>query len=124
MTKNERWQYYDESQGKWSDPVTVDMLDQLLASGEIEEHTHVASATMARRGGPGTQGIPYSSVVRIPMEFSPSAETFLAARSGSFATILAGPNNSGKLYFCANCLPSSGIPPTSCNAIAFPISTS
>lgn len=108
MTKNERWHYYDESQGRWSDPVTLDTLDQLLASGKIEEHTHVVSVTMARLGGPGTQGIPYSLVVRIPMEFSPSAEAFLATRSGRFATILAGPNNSGKTLFLRQLLAELG----------------
>lgn len=99
MTKNERWHYYDESRGGWSDPVTLDTLDGLLTAGKIEEHSNVVSARMLRRGGMGAHGIPYSCVIRIPMEFSPSAEGFLAARSASFATILAGPNNSGKTLF-------------------------
>ena len=108
MAIDERWHYYDEAYGKWSDPVTVETLDELLVSGKIEEHTDVVSTTMARRGGPGAQGIPFSRIVRIPIEFSPPAEEFLATRSGSFATVLAGPNNSGKTLFLRQLLAELG----------------
>ncbi len=97
MTEMERWHYYDERAGKWAQtPVALEQLDDLFAAGVISDDTHVVSATMARRGGPNQQGIPYSRVVRIPITFRPNAAEFLASRTSRFNTVLAGPNNSGK----------------------------
>lgn len=100
MASAERWHYYDDASGQWTQaPATLEELDELHARGAIDDNTHVLSATMARRGGPGTQGIPYARIVRIPVNFQPSAVDFLAARSLRFNTVLAGPNNSGKTLF-------------------------
>ena len=100
MADVERWHYYDEASGQWIQaPVTLEQLDELYARGVITNDTNVVSATMARRGGPGAQGIPYARVVRIPINFQPGAVDFLASRSTRFSTVLAGPNNSGKTLF-------------------------
>ncbi len=100
MADAERWHYFDDASGQWTQaPATLEDLDDLYARGVITDSTNVVSATMARRGGPGTPGIPYTRIVRIPVEFEPTAVDFLATRTSRFNTVLAGPNNSGKTLF-------------------------
>ena len=100
MADLEKWHYFDEEVGQWTQaPAALLALDELYACGVIKDDTQVVSATMARRAGPGTQGIPYSRIVRIPVQFEPTAVEFLSTRSSRFNTILAGPNNSGKTLF-------------------------
>lgn len=100
MADVERWHYFDETSGQWTQaPVTLEELDKLHERHIISDHTNVVSATMARQGGPSIQGISYARIVRIPVNFQPDAGEFLASRMSRFNTVLAGPNNSGKTLF-------------------------
>lgn len=96
------WQYYDGAQGQWVGPASLEDLDELNRTGVIDETTEVISQRMIRLRGPKARAIPYGSLSRPKVEFSPNLEEFFAARSDRFATILSGPNNCGKTLALKN----------------------
>lgn len=93
--KNE-WYYGDEQTGQWVGPMTLTQLDELYKAGKIEEFIQVINSQMLKQGGPMAQGLNYSMIARINVDFSPTPEEFLKARQNKAITVLSGPNNCGK----------------------------
>ena len=96
MIQKKEWYYFDDQQGEWAGPLTLDELDELRRDGKIEEYSQVINAQLARRQGPMGGGIPYSMISRLAVEFSPPVEEFLSSRNNKLTTVLSGPNNCGK----------------------------
>ena len=91
------WYYGDDETGQWTGPMTLAALDGLHAAGKINDYTHVANAEMLRRAGPGgMNGVAFSVITRLDIDFVPSVEELHAARIGKPITVLSGPNNGGK----------------------------
>lgn len=96
MSDKKEWLYLDERTGQWTrEFVSLEDLDQLRTQGLIDDATPCITRLMARRG-PKATGVAYSSISRLPIEFSPDIETLFASREEQFATIFCGPNNCGK----------------------------
>ena len=98
MTNQKKhWYYGDEETRKWSGPITLADLDALHASERVKDHTYVANTDMLRREEPGgMQGVPYSMISRIDVDFVPTVEELHTARADKAITIFSGPNNGGK----------------------------
>ena len=94
--QKKEWYYGDEEKGQWVGPFTNDELDALRGDGTIEEFTNIVNKHMLRHQEPGAQGVPYSMISRLNVEFAPTVEALYAARAGKPITVLSGPNNGGK----------------------------
>lgn len=95
--QKKEWHYIDDQTGERFGPVTLEELDELHRTGAVEEYTMVINPQLARRGGlMASSGIPYATISRLSVEFSPSIEEFLSSRNNKLTTILSGPNNCGK----------------------------
>ena len=97
--QNKEWFYGDEVNGQWIGPMTIGELDEHYHNKNIDDYTRVVNAQTLRHDGPMAQGISYSMISRLNVEFSPSAEKFFSSRNNIQTTVLSGPNNSGKTLF-------------------------
>src|SRR6267378_1228647 len=97
MSTKKEWRYFDEKIGDWTkEYVSLDDLAHLHSAGDIQDDTHCYSRLMLRYRGPRSNGIPYSSITRLSIKFSPDVEELYATRDTHFVTVLCGPNNCGK----------------------------
>ena len=96
------WIYIDELTNQSIGPVTIEQLDALRREGRIEDFTQVVSQEMLRQQGPMAQGVPYSLISRIDVEFEPELEELCDSRADKIVTVLSGPNNSGKTLILKN----------------------
>ena len=96
--QKDHWFYEDDETGQWTGPIPIAELDRFRTSDQINDYTRVANAEMLRRGGPAgiIQGIAYSTIIRLVVDFSPTVEELHTARVGKSITVLSGPNNGGK----------------------------
>ena len=95
--QKKHWYYGDDRTGGWVGPLSLADLDALHAAKKVSEYTLVTNADMMRREGPGgAQGVPYSRISRIDVDFVPAVEELHTARAGKSITVLSGPNNGGK----------------------------
>ena len=89
------WYYANDETGQWIGPMTRLQLDAEHQNGTFDENTDVINKSMLKQG-PMAQGLPYSMISRLGVDFMPSVEDFYNARSDKTVTVLSGPNNSGK----------------------------
>jgi predicted ATPase len=98
MRFKDEWRYFDESARDWTKNwISLKELDRLHESGKIHDDTACANIAMLRRGR--TQGIPYSQIAHLNIEFQPDVDTFIEDRKNSQVTVLSGANNCGKTLF-------------------------
>jgi hypothetical protein len=90
------WYYIDYASGKRLGPFTIQQLDSLHEEGKIEDPTIFNEWALAHPGPGGPQGIQYSLVPRINVQFVPTVEEFHTQRADRPVTVLSGPNNCGK----------------------------
>lgn len=90
------WYYINEENDQQVGPLTLDQLDAARLSGKIEEYTYVINTQIIRNQGRRAQGIPYSMISRLDVDFTPTVEALLSARAGKLTTVFSGPNNCGK----------------------------
>jgi len=98
MSSKSTWIYFDENTEEWSkERVPVDELFELRARGVITDETQVANVQAARRTN-RLNPLPFARVIRPRVTMLPSAAELWAERTGQGATVLCGPNNSGKSF--------------------------
>lgn len=90
------WYYFDYASGRRLGPFTIQQLDSLHEEGKIEDPTIFNEWALAHPGPGGPQGIQYSLVPRINVQFAPTVDEFHAQRAARPVTVLSGPNNCGK----------------------------
>jgi predicted ATPase len=93
------WYFGDEENGQWIGPMSIESLDEDYHAGKFHDYTRVINSQMLRHDGPMAQGISYSMISRLNVEFTPTADEFIISRENMQTTILSGPNNSGKTLF-------------------------
>lgn len=95
-TQKSEWYYGDDETGQWVGPMPVEQLDELHRTGKVKDYTRVIHTQLLRQEGPMAQGIHYSKISRLEVEFIPTVENFHEARAEKPTTVLSGPNNCGK----------------------------
>jgi len=98
-SQRNEWYYRNKDSGQWVGPMTIELLDENYHAGKFHDYSQVINSHMMLHDGPMAQGILYSMISRLNVEFTPSAEEFLASRVNKQTTILSGSNNSGKTLF-------------------------
>lgn len=94
--KKKEWHYGDDESGQWIGPMAIEDLDKLHRDGKVEDFTYVINTHMSKHEGPGARGIPYSSISRLDVEFSPTLEEIYTTLVSKSTTVFSGPNNCGK----------------------------
>ncbi|MCZ6775435.1 MAG: DUF4339 domain-containing protein [Ignavibacteria bacterium] len=94
--QKKEWYYMDEENGQQVGPMTLDELDAARRAGTIEEYSYVINTQIMRQQGPHARGIPYSTILRLNVDFIPTVEAFHSTRAGKLTTVFSGPNNCGK----------------------------
>jgi hypothetical protein len=97
------WYYVDYASGTRLGPFTLQQLDSLHEEGKIEDPLLFNEWALAHPGPGGPQGIQYSLVPRINVQFVPTVEEFHAQRAARPVTVLSGPNNCGKTLLLKQC---------------------
>ena len=94
--KKKEWYYGDDESGQWIGPMAIEDLDKLHRDGKVEGFTYVLNIQMSKHEGPEARGIPYSSISRLDVEFSPTLEEIYTTLVSKSTTVFSGPNNCGK----------------------------